>query len=130
MICVLQAGQSGGIQAGMLQGQGGDVQNFQQLLQQNRGAADLVQSQMQGNSGSLNNLSMPNQQGGVAYLNMGGGAIDGSEQVYSASIPPTWRGRTSPFRYSTEPDEPIQRRMVNLQAGDKDGAYPPERQHL
>ena len=60
---------------------GGDVQNFQQLLQQNRGAADLVQSQMQGNSGSLNNLSMPNQQGGVAYLNMGGGAMDGSEQV-------------------------------------------------
>jgi len=36
---------------------------------------------MQGNSGSLNNLSMPNQQGGVAYLNMGGGAMDGSEQV-------------------------------------------------
>jgi hypothetical protein len=81
MICVLQAGQSGGIQTGMLQGQGGDVHNFQQLLQQNRGAADLVQSQMQGNSGSLNNLGMPNQQGGVAYLSMGGGAMDSSEQV-------------------------------------------------
>jgi len=82
---LVKAGQGGGIQAGVIGGQGGELNNFQQLLQQQgRGAADIMQGQMGGqHAGGARPLGGVNQQPGAAYPMGGGGGLDGSENVQS-----------------------------------------------